>query len=435
MLGRQVVSPHMGIEPSSDFVETVTNHQIFASFTDIEPLSSTGSNILLRAKRWGQWWILKCLKEEKRNNPVYQDLLHKEFAILQRLQDKHAVVKVESLEEVEGYGLCIVMEWIDGVTLKAWMAEKHTKRERFHVASLLLDAVESVHQEQIVHRDLKPSNIMVTRNGAYVKLIDFGLSDADSYAVFKQPAGTVGYMSQEQQVESLTDVRNDIYSLSCILKDMNLGWSYRSVIKQCQGKLSHRYPDVASFKQAVFRLRRRAKIGMVCLLGLLAVVVSDAIYNKVVESDGQTYDVMTSFRVGNLQYESWGGGLVSVKAANQKDSCVEIPALVKYRGLSYKVDEITFDAFKNNPILKSVAFPEGRFHVMKGIFAGCPNLEVIYFRSAEPPYIGNAIWQTSINEVFDARQFGKIKLKVPKGSLQKYRKSPWGQFKHIEEYD
>lgn len=422
-------------QSTSDFFELETNHQVFADFTDFEPLASRGFNILVRAKRKGQWWILKGLKAEMRNNTVYQELLRKEFAILQRLQDKPAVVKVDSLEEVEGYGLCIVMEWIDGVTLKAWMAGKHTKRERLHVAAQLLDAVESVHQEQIVHRDLKPSNIMVTRNGSYVKLIDFGLSDADSYAVFKQPAGTVGYMSQEQQEGGVTDVRNDIYSLSCILKDMNLGWSYRSVIKQCQGKMSHRYPDVASFKQAVFHLRRSVKIGILCLVGLLVVLLGDLIYNKVREATSQTFDVLTSFRVGNLQYESWGGGLVSVKAANQKDSCIEIPAKVMYRGLNYKVDEITFGAFKGNSILKRVVFPEGRFHVMKNLFQGCPKMKTIYFRSAEPPYVGNAIWKTKINEVFEARQFDQIKLKVPKGSLQKYRKSPWGQFKLIEEYD
>lgn len=422
-------------QSTSDFFELETHHQIFAEFTDFEPLASRGFNILVRAKRKGQWWILKGLKEDMRDNTVYQELLRKEFAILQRLQDKPAVVKVDGLEEVEGYGLCIVMEWIDGETLKTWLVKKHSKRERLHVADQLLDAVESVHQEQIVHRDLKPSNIMITRNGAYVKLIDFGLSDADSYAVFKQPAGTVGYMSQEQQEGGLTDVRNDIYSLSRILRDMNLGWSYRSVIKQCQGKLSHRYPDVASFKQAVFRLRRRVKIGILCLVGLLVVFLGDIAYNKVREATRQTYDVMTSFRIGNLQYESWGGGLVSVKAANQKDSCIEIPAQVMYRGLNYKVNEITFDAFKGNPILKSVVFPDGRFHVMRNLFAECPNMQEIFFRHAEPPYIGNAIWKTNIKDVFSPRQLEQIKLNVPKGSLQKYRKSPWGQFKHIEEYD
>lgn len=420
-------------QSTSGFFNLDQNQQIFAHFTEIEPLPSKGFNLIARAKRLGQWWILKGLKPERRNDTVYQELLRKEYAILERLQNEHAVVKVNSLEMVEDLGLCIVMEWIDGVTLKDWLEEKHSKRERLHVADQLLLAVEAVHQQQIVHRDLKPSNVMITRNGAYVKLIDFGLSDADSYAIFKQPAGTVGYMSQEQQNGGLTDVRNDIYSLSCILQDMDLGWSYRSVIHQSQGKLTHRFPDVASFRSAVSRLRRRVKIGLLLLGSILFLLLADAIYNKV--ENRQTYDVVTAFRVGNLQYNSWGGGLVAVKAANQKDSCIEIPAQVAYRGLNYQVDEVTFDAFKGHKTLKKVIFPDCRFHVMKNILAGCPHVKMLYFRSVQPPYIGNSIWKTQIEQVFTPAQFEQILLKVPKGSVSRYRHSPWGQFKQIEEYD
>ena len=61
-----------------------------------------------------------------------------------------------------------------------------------------MDALEYIHGKQTAHRDLKPSNIMITRNGQHVKLIDFGLSDTDDYAVYKQPAGTEGYISPEQ---------------------------------------------------------------------------------------------------------------------------------------------------------------------------------------------------------------------------------------------
>lgn len=422
-------------QSTSNFFELETNHDAFTEFTEIQELSTRGFNTLFRAKRLGQWWILKGLKPELRNDTVYQELLRKEFAILQRLQNQTSVVRVESLEVVGAYGPCIVMEWIDGVTLKDWLLEKHSKRERLAVARQLLEAVEAVHEEQIVHRDLKPSNVMITRNGSYVKLIDFGLSDADSYAIFKQPAGTVGYMSAEQQSGGLTDVRNDLYSLSCILKQMNLGWAYHKAIKQCQGDISHRFPDVASFRQDVQRMRRRTKMLFVFLCSLLVLFAVMAIYNKVRVEKGHTYDVVTEFTVGNLQYNSWGGGLVTVKAVNQKDSCIEVPAQVQFRGLAYKVDEITFDAFKNNKILTRVVFPDGRFHVMKGIFSGCPKMQTIFFRNQEPPYVGNAIWKTSITQVFTPQQFASITLMVPKGSLRKYRTSAWGKFKRIEEYD
>lgn len=422
-------------QSTSNFFELETSHDVLSEFTEIQELSTRGFNTLFRAKRMGQWWILKGLKPELRNDIVYQELLRKEFAILKRLQNQTSVVRVESLEVVEEYGPCIVMEWIDGITLRDWLEEKHSKHERLAVARQILKAVEAIHEEQIVHRDLKPSNIMITRNGSYVKLIDFGLSDADSYAIFKQPAGTLGYMSAEQRSSGLTDVRNDLYSLSCIMKQMNLGWTYHKAIKKCQCDLSHRFPDVASFRQAVIRRRRRTKFALLILCSLVFFLIVAAIYNKVRVEKGHTYDVVTEFTVGNLQYNSWGGGLVTVKAANQKDSCIEIPAQVRFRGLTYKIDEITFDAFKNNKILTRVVFPDCRFHVMRGIFEGCPKMQTIFFRCKEPPYVGNAIWKTSITQAFTSKQFDVIILKVPKGCLQKYRTSAWGKFKRIEEYD
>ena len=56
------------------------------------------------------------------------------------------------------------------------------------IARQLLLVMEYVHEQQIVHRDLKPANIMIARNGGTLKLIDFGLSDADSYTILKSPA-------------------------------------------------------------------------------------------------------------------------------------------------------------------------------------------------------------------------------------------------------
>ena len=83
------------------------------------------------------------------------------------------------------------------------------------IAEELMDAVGYLHSKGIVHRDLKPENILITRNGEHLKLIDFGLADSDSYAILKQPAGTSGYMSPEQKVTAVADVRNDIYRRLC----------------------------------------------------------------------------------------------------------------------------------------------------------------------------------------------------------------------------
>lgn len=200
---------------------------------------------MVRAKRNGRWWMLKGLKEQYRQDTAYQVLLQKEYEITSQLQHP-MVVSAFSLEEVEDLGLCIVMEWIDGITLKEWLANgKHTRKQRRHVAEMLLEVVMYVHSRQTQHRDLKPSNIILTHDGRHLKLIDFGLSDTDCHTILKAPAGTEGYMAPEGS--------SDIYSLGCILRELRIGWLSRIVARKCCAPLFRRYTDVATIKRDLLR--------------------------------------------------------------------------------------------------------------------------------------------------------------------------------------
>ncbi len=148
------------------------------------------------------------------------------------------------------------------------------------------------------------------------------------------------------------------------------------------------------------------------------------------------YDVVAQFTVGNLVYKSWGGGLVTVSAANDRDSVIEIPVTVKYQGVSYRVDELEDSAFAVHPFLKRVVMPDNpKLHVMKHIFDGSPNLESIYFRSKTPPRLGNAIWKVTMDDIFKPLSFGKVILYVPQGSKDAYLRSPWGRFTNIVEFE
>lgn len=231
-------------EPASGFVKP---DDILKSgrFSDFSTVPSRGYSLLVRAKRYGRWWMLKGLKEPYRNDAVYQVLLQKEYEITSQLQHP-MVVSVFSLEEVEGLGHCIVMEWIEGQTLKEWLAQgKHSRKQRRHVADMLLEALAYVQSRQTQHRDLKPSNIMLTHDGQQLKLIDFGLSDTNSHAVLKAPAGTEGYIAP--------DGPSDIYSLGCILRGLRLGWFSRIVTSKCCAPLSHRYTEIAAIKRDLHR--------------------------------------------------------------------------------------------------------------------------------------------------------------------------------------
>lgn len=219
-------------------------------FTDFSTIAARGYNVISRARRNGRWWVLKSLEEKVRNTEPFVSMLRKEFDIMASLQDPN-IVNVVSIEEVDKLGLSIVMEWIDGVTLGEWLKQPHSKKEKLRVLHQLITTLAYVHQHQTAHRDLKPSNVMVTHRGNNVKLIDFGLSDTDSFDYMKVPAGTVGYRAPEveavEAVEASATINYqcaDIYSLGRIIEDFQLGRWSNPVVQRACASLDSRFQNV-----------------------------------------------------------------------------------------------------------------------------------------------------------------------------------------------
>lgn len=193
------------------------------TFTDIQEcyVSRSGHARIFSARRFGKRYMLKCLKSDFLATPAYRMALNKEFEIGVQL-DHPNICHTISMEMLPDLGPTIVMEYIDGTTLDTFMQEGMLTRElaRKFVAQLT-DALSYMHSKQMLHRDLKPSNVMVTHQGHNIRLIDFSLSDGDSFNVFKAPGGTSGYIAPELMLPNArSDIRCDIYSLGVLMACM-----------------------------------------------------------------------------------------------------------------------------------------------------------------------------------------------------------------------
>ncbi len=247
-------------------------------FTELQELHSQGYTLMLRAKRYGRWYVLKTLTEDAAGQSVYAQVLRKELDVLMLLQHPN-IVQTWGMEDVTGTGPAIVMEYIDGDTLASLLeqGDSLTLEQRQRIAHELCEALEYVHSLGIVHRDVKPENMMITRNGKRLKLIDFGMADTDQHTVLKQPAGTLSYMSPEQAQHSVTDARNDIFSLGLVLRDLQLGRGYRKIIDRCLKPINQRYQSVREVMEDIDSIRNRSRnmfrLGMAAAMALLLVVV------------------------------------------------------------------------------------------------------------------------------------------------------------------
>lgn len=240
-----------------------------SDFNIIKELPSATFTRIVIASRYGRKMLLKCLKENYAEELKYREALLKEFEILSSLQHENIVTAI-TMEEVDTLGLCIVMEFVEGTQLDVFLDTKVPGKIKLHLLNELLSALAYVHSKGIVHRDLKPSNIMVTDNGNHIKIIDFGLSDSVAFEILKQPAGTIGYMSPEQQAGLPADPRNDIYSVGVIMREMNLGRLYAPIVKRCTAELEKR-PSAEELQKA---LRRPRLVGysLVAVLTVIALL-------------------------------------------------------------------------------------------------------------------------------------------------------------------
>ena len=354
---------------TSGYIDDIEPDYVLSDRFEIEcELPSEGYNRLFKAVRYGKYFVLKGLKEKYRDNNLYRGLIIKEFDILVSLNHPN-IVRCYGIEEVEDLGLCIIMEYVDGVTLGEFLETKPSSAQRRKVVKQMLNAMDYYHELQLVHRDLKPSNILITNNAHNVRIIDFGLADTDYYAVFKEPAFTRQYASPEQLNGEKLDCRSDIYSFGKVLAKIFPN-RYKRIAKKCsKEKRKERYPNADYVYQAMFSVKKklyRAAI-VVIALGLLSYLTYNYIhyYSKPFE---------TQIASGQKLKMQIIDSKAVVLANNNVKGDLHIPEVVSYRLRKFPVTRIEDRAFFHNNEITRLTLPENLEHLGAWAFSSCPAL-------------------------------------------------------------
>ncbi len=191
----------------------------------LEKVGSGGMADVFRAKchRLNRSVAIKFLKQEYCQDAKFVAKFRGEAQSVAGLSHPN-IVSIYDVGEDDGMHY-IVMEYIEGITLKRYIEEKKklSVKEACGIGLQIAAGLEAAHKNGIIHRDIKPQNILISRNGT-AKVTDFGIAKAaTSNTITSNAMGSVHYISPEQARGGFSDEKSDIYSLGITMYEMLTG--------------------------------------------------------------------------------------------------------------------------------------------------------------------------------------------------------------------
>ncbi|MBR0173747.1 MAG: Stk1 family PASTA domain-containing Ser/Thr kinase [Lachnospiraceae bacterium] len=191
----------------------------------LEKIGTGGMSDVYRAKdeKLSRMVAVKILKQEFSENENFVQKFRTEAQAAAGLMHPN-IVNVYDVGDERGI-YYIVMELVDGITLKRYIEEKNrlTVKEAVSISIQVAMGLEAAHNNNIIHRDIKPQNIIISKEGK-VKVTDFGIAKAaTSNTITSNVMGSVHYTSPEQARGGYSDAMSDIYSLGVTMFEMLTG--------------------------------------------------------------------------------------------------------------------------------------------------------------------------------------------------------------------
>lgn len=191
----------------------------------LEKVGSGGMADVFRAKchRLNRFVAIKILKQEYSEDTKFVTKFRGEAQAVACMSHPNIVGIYDVGEENGMY--YIVMELVDGITLKKYIEEKGklTVKETVGISLQIANGLDAAHRNNIIHRDIKPQNILVARDGT-AKVSDFGIAKAaSSNTITANAMGSVHYISPEQARGGYSDEKSDVYSLGVTMYEMLSG--------------------------------------------------------------------------------------------------------------------------------------------------------------------------------------------------------------------
>ena len=236
-------------------------------WTEIEHLPEWDEEFyhVYTAKKFGKWLMLKTLKPEYRENPIFREMLEKELDVRYNLAHPN-IVMINDFEEVPGLGMCIITDDVYGDSLKKLLDKGEITEDILNkVIHQLVEAMEYIQVNHIVHHPITPERIIFTENIHNLKVIDVGFD--------------------QKNCLSAADASEDIYNFGVILnllldamKSDNL--HLKQVAKKCTSQdPKKRYHDIQDLKMALSN-RTNNKLYIIIIVFLLLMIIGLAYLNS-----------------------------------------------------------------------------------------------------------------------------------------------------------